>query len=178
MKQILIGLVGMALINILSCSSCKNAAAPVPDNPYGLPNATQTGANTFACRINGKNYIVSNWNIGSGTLLNGDTLLGCRAPFGSQSFTYLTLSLKNKFSPELYSLDNINYSIQYLTDSTCLGILSTVLNANSIIGQIEVTRLDKVNRVFSGKFNCKIPLKGCDTLNITDGRFDTYIYFQ
>ena len=158
-----------------ACSKSNNSA---PDNTYGLPNATQIGANTFACRINGKNYIVSNWNIASGTLLNGDTLLGCKAPFGLQSFTYLTLSLKNKFLPELYSLDNINYSIQYLTDSTCKGILSNVINANSTIGQIEVTRFDKVNRIFSGKFNCKVPLKGCDTLNITDGRFDTYIYFH
>jgi hypothetical protein len=47
----------LLLFMIVSSSSlCKKNQGPTPDNPYGLPNATQTGAMVFACRINGYSW--------------------------------------------------------------------------------------------------------------------------
>ena len=38
--------------------NCRKHNQQPPDNIYGLPNATQTGANMLACRVNGVNWIL------------------------------------------------------------------------------------------------------------------------
>ncbi len=47
------------IITLFTFNQCKKdkTTDPAPDNPYGLPNATQIGANMFACRVNGVNWI-------------------------------------------------------------------------------------------------------------------------
>ncbi len=59
---------------LLGCSGCKNSPSPAVDNPYGLPNATQTGANVFACRINGQNWISSTSILAMGAGIFNDSL--------------------------------------------------------------------------------------------------------
>jgi hypothetical protein len=49
----------LVLICIFCFSNCHKNSNPAPDNPYGLPNATQTGAGVFAYRINGVNAIAN-----------------------------------------------------------------------------------------------------------------------
>ncbi len=68
MKNITLYLVMSALLATLGCTSCKKTADPEPDNPYGLPKATQTGVGIFACRVNGENWIVENsiYTLGGG----------------------------------------------------------------------------------------------------------------
>ena len=39
------------LVVISITTSCYKSPPPVYDNPYGLPNATQVGADIFACRV-------------------------------------------------------------------------------------------------------------------------------
>ena len=41
-------------------AECHKEKNPPPDNPYGLPNATEDGHGLFACRINGVNTIAKN----------------------------------------------------------------------------------------------------------------------
>jgi hypothetical protein len=60
------------LFIITSANECKKIGPPTTDN--GLPLATQTGANIFACRVNGVNWIAKNsiYNRGGGVV--GDTI--------------------------------------------------------------------------------------------------------
>lgn len=58
---------------LLTASKCKKDTVK-PDNPYGLPNATQTGAGVFACRINGQSAIAKNRLGIIGASLTNDTL--------------------------------------------------------------------------------------------------------
>ena len=39
-------------------------------------------------------------------------------------------------------------------------------------GKITITKFDQQLRILSGKFYCTMLKSGCDTLKITDGRFD------
>lgn len=43
---------------------------------------------------------------------------------------------------------------------------------NTISGILTITKFDKVNYIISGTFEFTTALNGCDTLRITDGRFD------
>jgi hypothetical protein len=43
-------------------------------------------------------------------------------------------------------------------------------------GELALTKLDKINKIASGTFNCIIPIPNCDTLKVTDGRFDIKYY--
>jgi len=45
----------LALLLLTQCSKCKDDPTPA-DPAAGLPPATQTGANTFGCLINGQAY--------------------------------------------------------------------------------------------------------------------------
>ena len=59
-------------------TSCKKSTIISSDNSYGLPNAIQTGANIFACRINDSNWITKASILNLGTSFfrsnNRDTL--------------------------------------------------------------------------------------------------------
>ena len=68
--------VGIVFSSVLCFTQCrKHRIKPKPDNPYGLPNATQTGAGVFACLINGQKFVARrNAHISDGAVITGDTL--------------------------------------------------------------------------------------------------------
>jgi len=72
----------------------------------------------------------------------------------------------------IYKLGSVIDSLIYATTSTCLGVSFNVTTSNAINGSVTLTKLDKSNNVVSGSFSCAIPIPNCDTLKITDGRFD------
>ena len=39
-------------------------------------------------------------------------------------------------------------------------------------GSLIITKLDRTNRIVAGTFTAKLYKAGCDTINITEGRFD------
>lgn len=162
---------------ILLTSSCHKSPV-VLDNPYGLPDATQTGAGTFACRINGENYIAAYGIYTEHGGVIGDTL-GATGQFKAGRFYYI-LSFgifKNLQVGSTYSLsDTVNTYCLFGTDSTCHDIgKSTAIYPH--IGTLTITKMDTTHHttstnIISGTFNCKVPIPDCDTLDVTDGRFD------
>ncbi len=164
-------------IFILTCScfaQCKkNNNASISDNPYGLPNATQTGAGAFACRINGENFIARNDIDHINGVLRNDTIgIGGSFLVGN-FFDIISIGIYgNLKAGSVYGFsDTIHTSCLFGTDSTCQAIVS-VTTIYPRIGSIILTKLDTINKIISGTFNIKIPIPQCDTLNVTDGRFD------
>ncbi len=165
----------LSLFCILFSSCKKDKNNPEPDNPYGLPNATQTGANIFACRVNGQNWISEKgiYSIGGG--IYNDTLFA----FGSLDVPYIeTFSLRVGEHP----VEGGVYAIA-INSSTIFDLLSnkncscpnggcTVNTIYATAGQVNITKIDTQREIVSGKFHAKVPITGCDTLFITDGRFD------
>jgi len=174
MKLLLIPLILLTL-----SISCKKNTDPTSDNTYGLPNATQTGANVFACRINGNNFIAY-YNINHTVAeLKNDSLLVVTGSDRTQNnyFHQLIFSLNKLINPNTtYMNDNTNIKMKYYTDSTCQGISSNAILLNANRGKIQLTRFDKTIKIVSGTFDCVFPIINCDTLKITDGRFDFNYY--
>jgi hypothetical protein len=168
------------LIAVLICSlsvlSCRKHPHP-PQMDGDLPIATTTGQIMFACHVNGKPFISSTSHLQIGGAILGDTLGVFGTPKSSGNFfESISLLLRGHFQQgQTYVLDNNLYSATYLTDSTCLGFTGSQLTSvQSISGAVELTRLDTAAKIFSGLFHCVIPVPGCDTLKVTDGRFDIH----
>ena len=148
-------------------------------NKDKLTKATQTGANTFSCKIDG---VVFKSSESAGlfgsppvTVYNypGDffTLLG--KYYGDRSdpiSTYISLSLTHLENTGTYKLNVypnqsvyvIDYSggPVYQTDSTHTGI-------------VNITRCDNLNSIYSGTFSFSAIDKNTGkVIKVTDGRFD------
>ena len=173
MKKII--LISICILFICACS--KSNKSPAPDNPYGLPNATQTGANVFACRINGKNFI-EYYSLGkTGAQLNTDTLsVFATKKLSDYVHEELDLGIKNPNVGITYSNFDSSALLRYISDSTCQGYSSPSVYLFSNTLQVKITKFDKVIKIVSGTFSSKVSIPNCDTISITDGRFDFNYY--
>jgi hypothetical protein len=154
---------------------CKKSN-PAPDNPYGLPNATQTGAWTMGCLINGRTWVSPDYNLMA--TLRGDSIVGVLGKSLGRFSNEIMVGVRGNMGlfPVSHPLPiDSCCTLYYVTDSSCLG--GTVVTAlRAIKGSITITRLDAANHIFSGTFNGTMPMPNCDTLYITYGRFDVPLY--
>ncbi len=162
------------ITTLFTFNQCKKdkITEPAPDNPYGLPNATQTGANIFACRVNGVSWISKTDIYNLGASISNDTLnLGGGG--GGLLMNGLGFSIKQIQQGQSYLLNTTIYpSGNVFITNAINSCVSGTLNARTISGTLILTIYDLTNKIVSGKFSCTIPIPQCDTLKITDGRFD------
>ena len=144
-----------------------------------LTPATQTGANTFSCKIDGKVFKPAE----SGGLsfggppitvynlhYNGFTLLASyNRTDNGQTPKDIVINLHYLQSIGIYELKNFpnavyRYSYAYGPEYH---------TNNTYTGQINITRCDTVNKIYSGTFFFRaINDSTGKIVNITDGRFD------
>lgn len=168
----------LILLLLINAACRKNK----PYNPYsdnGLPPATQRGAQMFACRVNGKPWISSKSQYAMGGRAFKDSLY-VSGGFGvTHYFDYLDFRIRgNMVQGTTFRLNNFpaNFA-QISTDQDCAqNLLGYLERHNAIDGSLHLTKLDTINKIMSGTFHCVIPLPGCDTVHITDGRFDVRYY--
>ncbi len=187
---------------IVTISACvKNTAPPLPDNPYGLPNATQTGEGLVACRVNGRNWIIQNHNYTSyGTSWHSSD--NRKSLIVGTTIDKPVDSSMQDFQFEIISDSVIKQGVTYSFADSTKGIASILRliypcgpsdfgwgggqigYANG--GSVTITKLSgkysipaccqwgsyDPDAIISGTFNFIIPIPNCDTIFITDGRFD------
>jgi hypothetical protein len=184
MKQIQFVTISALLITCFCFAQCKkNNNTSTSDNPYGLPNATQNGTGIFACLINGQKFIAGYQDnpfahdYQNGYLFYGDTLIITGEPKNGGYFQLIDFSINgNLHQGQIYNIDSVNVIAFYISDSTCQSISSSEVRSYSRTGTIELTRFDSANQIISGIFNCAFAIPNCDTLHVTDGRFDYHYY--
>ena len=157
-------------------TSCKK------DHEDTLPPATQTGAGTFGCKINGKVYVPKG---SSGT---GTPNPRIQYDFNLNGQPYLVIDTKR------YNGSNVDGSVEiYFSHVTQTGQFTIPTNFGYAVGWSsfipgcgvgnldpsvqawgggQITKLDIPNHIISGTFDIKAIKPGCDTIRITDGRFD------
>ena len=164
MKRIL-----LLLLTTFTLSCCINDDDK-PQNPIDqLPPATQTGANTFGCLINGEPFVVSNTSnqtaiyqggvlqIGGGidnSIMDKRISINISAPINLNTPYDLTL-----FPNNLAIFVNNGEGCYYDYDHTTSGTLT-------------ITKFDQTNFIISGTFNFSTQTNECENINITNGRFD------
>lgn len=163
---------------LLSCA--KNKAK---DNSDPLPPATQVGANMMACFLDSTPWIIQADYPNTGQFLagegNNDTFAVAGYPMPGASFfksiQFIQVIVFGR--PKLdtpYAADNNDYIIiQYSPDSTCQGLqVTNPPTFTACSGSVTITRLDGTKRIMSGIFNAKFVIPGCDTVALSNGRFD------
>ena len=169
----------LCFLALTQCSKCKKDD-PAPAEQ--LPPATQTGANTFGCLVNGQAW-TSKTSSGYGAYLV-QYEPGVNNPLGGNLNIRLTsdnnkmkvfLSAGPIFRVRSFALDSAatEGTASYF-DRDRAYPCNEVLNydATYLTGNLTLTRLDEQAGVISGTFEFKLAKPGCDTIRVTQGRFD------
>jgi hypothetical protein len=170
----------------LLSSSCKKQVVQPGNELSKLPAATQTGARTFGCLINGHAFVPHNRS-----LLEGPRMQ-CNYVYTDGGYSF-TVGGGNKNS------DGSISDIKLETDSLAVSEGQTVkltdhfingkafgayqiINAPSysyyyytnqiLTGQLTITKLDEAKQIASGTFYFNVLNNSGDTIKITNGRFD------
>ena len=173
-----------ALLLLTQCSKCKDDVAPLDQ----LPPATQTGANTFGCLVNGQpwtpqgndgtdNYVVlfepdqGNPSQPGGNL----SVRAYRYPNTGANGTSIVVNVYSITSAKSYSLDSPNLQGRasfYNRDNSSPCNEYFINGVSYRQGTLTLTRLDQQAGIISGTFSFTLAKPGCDTIRVTDGRFD------
>lgn len=169
-------------IFIFSASlKCKKTPATPPiSNTEQLPDATQEGKNTCGFLINGKVWIPKgssglnsnmSWYYDAG--LNGGSfnLVG-RRYVTNENFTGFSISMNGFNKSGFYELNKDSSKAGRFAnpDIYCSYWWSdTIKNHNSFV---TISKFDIQNRIIAGTFEFTLYKPGCDTVRITQGRFD------
>ena len=170
------------LLLLTQCSKCKND--PQPKNPEDtLPSATQTGAGTFGCLINGQAWTpkgrfgtLPNFYVNYDATYAGGTIdiRAYRFPeSGDSRIQRITLGGGNIGSTGTYALSRSEARGASNSDEFRSGSCQEYRSADPNVycrGTLTLTRLDAT--VASGTFSFVLAKPGCDTIRVTQGRFD------
>jgi hypothetical protein len=172
----------ITLIAIIGFSSCKKEIKTLPD-------ATQTGANTFGAKIDGEN-----WGPLSAGIVPTAPILEARFSADSSVFinarnfsrspveTEMEIYLKHLSGPGTYQL---NQATEIYPDHSAsyahyvkrkISVIDEWITTNTATGQVQVTKIDWTNRIISGTFNFTGAAKyGSAPITVSEGRFDVKI---
>jgi hypothetical protein len=159
-------------------NSCKKNSNTT-DIP-GLPPATQSGANTFGCLVNGVAWVTQGYGGFNNLSIDYDPgfnngILGIAAyNFSTIPSTQIVVAIRDslnfmKYPKRLELTKTSLYGCLYTRSCT---IFSHDNDTKIVDGYLEIQKLDKVAGFVSGKFEFSLEKKDCDTIKITNGRFD------
>ena len=164
----------LLLAALLGLSQCKKND-PKPEDQ--LPPATQSGANTFGCLVNGQPWTPQG-NDGSSNY----SVVYDRGVFGlrtyryqqkpSNNYQYITLYASILDKPNSYSFSNIVNTRATIYDRLTGCDLSSDGKDTYRRGTLTITRLDLSAGIIAGTFDFVLAKPGCDTMRVTQGRFD------
>jgi len=171
-------LAALLLAALLGLSQCKKKdPAPVDQ----LPPATQTGANTFGCLVNGQawtpkgNNGTSNYSIVYDPGLNGGNfdLKTYRYPDASNDFQAITLDVSGNLQVGTFSFCSPQSTRAAFNDIKTKCEWSSADSSSTYRRcTLIITRLDKQSGIVSGTFDFTLYKPGCDSVRVTAGRFD------
>ena len=164
---------------LTQCIGCKKKG-PTPDPPQDpvalLPPETQSGQRTFGCLLNGQPWTQA------GSPLAGPLLA---AQYFNQQLTVsanrsTTVDGVRTVQGIQININKLNSIGKYtLVDSTknFVNVVDLVtactFNTNTFHpATVEITRLDPVARIVSGRFSFTLETPRCGKVTVTDGRFD------
>jgi len=148
------------------------------DHTESLPPATQTGAGTFACKVNGTSYIDTSGGYFNCyyQLVGGDYYFS----IGGEDENHNLLGQVRFASNASIIEEGMQYTLtcnelqNHYGEVAFVDLLLNATSCNTSFGSMTITKLDFVNNIVSGTFEFDIvhPNTG-ETIQIREGRFDT-----
>jgi hypothetical protein len=166
-------------------SGCSFWSGIKPADPeVSLPPETQTGANTFGCKVNGKVLLPKSTGITPGRiglsmrLLSKNHLNIIAGNAADDDFRMVVLNIRNLATGIFNLEDTTKVGDLFITSADYIDnniIYGDGNRQNKSKGWIKITKCDKEKGIFSGTF--EFTLYATDSLTersveITEGRFD------
>ena len=168
----------LLLAALLGLSQCKKKSDPAPMDQ--LPPITQTGANTFGCLVNGQAWMpkgyngTSNYSVSYDKGINGGifSLQTYRYPDASNTFQSIALDVSSNLQVGSYSFQNPQRTRAVFNDTGRCYWSSADSATIYRRGTLTISRLDLQAGIISGTFAFTLYKPGCDSIRVTQGRFD------
>lgn len=159
----------------LSLSSCDKDNDRPKTELEKLPPATQIGAGTFGCLVNGVSYVDNSGFFNCFyQLVDGEYYFGIQAEDNVSNIVLIGLG-SNASNIELNTLINLNKDEpqNFYGGVNLVNLGGTIKTSDSADGNIKFTKFDLQNNIVSATFEFTIvdPNTGM-TYQITAGRFD------
>jgi hypothetical protein len=167
-------------IGFTQCCKEKPTSSNNNDIP-GLPPATQTGANTLGFLLNGVPWVPAG-NNGTANLSidfdqginNGGMGIAAYRGIAVNNVEYFGIgiidSLNFKSSPFDLLLGNRSlFRCRFERNSCDYLSIDTLIKAS---GSLTISKLDRIQNIIAGTFYATLIKSGCDTIRLTEGRFD------
>jgi len=161
----------------LLLSQCKKDNADPLDK---LPPATQTGANTFGCLVNGQAWTpqgndgTANYTVSYDRLYRDGTLVvaAYRISGGATSNQTVGINSDSLKTTGIFKLRTTGrHGAAFINRQTSCQYYSQDA-ITYCRGTLTITRLDLTAGVISGTFAFTLYKPGCDSIRVTNGRFD------
>ena len=162
------------LILTTCCSSCEllfPKSEPKTELEK-LPPITQEGKNTFGCLVNGEAFTVSNTSNQVAIFQQSKLQFGASIDDGDLDESVYMVVGDPLVENEVYSFIDAGYNAEYQyrnTDKICIYEFKNTYN-----GTLFFSKIDRINYIISGTFEFSTVTQGCDTIRITEGRFDMH----
>ena len=168
-------------ITICFPQCCKEKPHNNNTDVPGLPPATQTGANTLGFLLNGVPWVPAG-NNGTANMSidfdpgfnNGGMGIAAYKVIANNNLEYFGIGIADSlnFLIPQFNLPLRQKSLFRIT--FVKGICEYFSIDSSIVlnGELTINKLDRVNNIIAGTFNATLFKPGCDTIRITEGRFD------
>lgn len=166
----------LLLLTTLTLSFCNKDDDKTLSEIDKLPPATQTGANTFGCLLDGQAFIPSG---GTNPLdcvyqyVNGGYYFGLQGNKRNSNNDRITIALGTN---NLQIQQGLNYELVEDLDGNAFGIYSLSPNASYTstfqTGELKITKLDTVNQIVAGTFWYDVKDQNGIVHQIREGRFD------
>jgi hypothetical protein len=182
MRRIYTSLLVIIVSIITACKKDGNNNTTDPNNVPGLPPATQSGANTFGCLVNGVPWVPAGSNGTPNLSIDYDPRLN-NGYFSIQAYnasafgiSYFIVGIRDSINMFINNqrivVGPTNLGAILFSDANYCRRYSDDLNTYSK-GAIVINNIDRQKRIIAGTFEAILFTVNCaDTIKITKGRFD------
>lgn len=152
--------------------SCKD-----DDAQPELPPATQTGERTFGAYVNGEVWVPK----GRPHMFQSSLSVIYDSGYAGGSLEIEAYKIENNYEESIYIyMSNLNREGMYNLEDPETGASffrspdCKYVREKDVYreGTLEITRLDMQEGIIAGTFEFTLAKEGCDTIRVTDGRFD------
>lgn len=155
------------LLPLFSLIGCEDDDDNTPTNPIDqLPPATQTGANTFGCLINGEPMAITNSLNMTAIYQGGGIYFG-----GGGAYMIVLDPFAINISYEFMDIGEGTARAKY-TKEIQEGVFCFYEYGDTYEGFVRFSKIDTTNYIISGTFELSTVNDDCETVHITNGRFD------
>jgi len=175
-KGTVINLAVACIACLMSLSHCTKDQSKPKTELEKLPAATQTGAYKFGCLVNGKAWIPkSSLRFSCDNEVNFDLWAEVQTNGIYQSIFFFREDRMSATGSYAFNDKTKQYAI-FSEFNDLINTCECSADGTNGNGALTITKFDQTKLIISGTFNFTAWNTKCDTIKVTEGRFDLHYY--